>query len=364
MTRVRFHPLLGRLQLCRAAIVGLAFLVEVAAWCWLPMVGADDRGVDPQAAAELAVRKRILANWQARQDRIKSFYVAWKPGPNDRTPKWEKAGLLGVHQQWMAADDRFRVEFPTFAFGQPLSVGHRQQVFDGKCVRTLWTPLKIAAADGTLGNLPAGRFPEGSVRALKDVSERRQNSPDGAEMLAYRPLQAPWTDWTLENSRVTSQNAIVGRRHYVKIEKSDAESGITEACWVDPARDDLVLHFQREFWEGSEEWISLEYKRDPRHGWVLTGWQGESRDIREGGVRKPMGETIVTEYRINEDFPPETFQFKFPAGAIFVDSETKRHYFVRRDGSQREFDRSELGKWITYQQLVNEDTTRPAKRSR
>ena len=98
----------------RAVVVGLAFLVEVAALCWLPMVGADDRGGDPQAAAELAVRKRILANWQARQDRIKSFYVAWKAEPLDRPPKWAKVELGGVHQLWVVRDGRFRDEFPSF----------------------------------------------------------------------------------------------------------------------------------------------------------------------------------------------------------------------------------------------------------
>ena len=129
---------------------------------------------------------------------------------------------------------------------------------------------------------------------------------------------------------MTSQNAIVGRQHYVRIEKSNAKSKVTEACWVDPARDDLVIHFQREFSEGSEEWTSFEYKQDPRHGWMLTRWQGESRDVNLERRRKSTAEGRVTEYKINEDFLPETFQFKFPAGEIFVDSETKRHYFVRR----------------------------------
>src|ERR1700722_4200235 len=112
MSGARFSLLLRRLQLRRAAIVGLIFMVELAASSWLPMVGADDRGADPQAATELAARKRILANWQARQDRIKSFYVAWKPGPNERKPKLERAGLAGVHRLWVAGDGRVRREFP------------------------------------------------------------------------------------------------------------------------------------------------------------------------------------------------------------------------------------------------------------
>ena len=95
MSGARSHPVRGHLGLRRVAIVSLGFLVGAAASCWLPMAGGDDRGADPQAAAELVVRKRILANWRARQDCIKSFYVAWKPGPNDRMPKWARAGLAG-----------------------------------------------------------------------------------------------------------------------------------------------------------------------------------------------------------------------------------------------------------------------------
>ena len=77
-SEARFHL---RHPQMRWAIVGLAFLVEVAASWWLPMVGADDRVADPQAAAELAVRKRILANWQAAK--IASSLSTW-PGNRGR----------------------------------------------------------------------------------------------------------------------------------------------------------------------------------------------------------------------------------------------------------------------------------------
>jgi hypothetical protein len=343
----------------RAAIVGFAFMVEVAASCWLPMVGADDRGVDPQAAAELAVRKRILANWQARQEHIKSFYLAWKTGPDDQFPKWARAGLAGVRQLWVASDGRYREEFPKFTFGWPEIFGRQEQACDGKSLRTLWTPLKIARSNGTLENPSANWFPSGTVQAVKDRSERKQNVREGAELLAFRPLQSLFGDWTFENSHVTSQNAIVGHGHYVKIEK-DKKSGITEACWVDPRRDDLVVHYQRQYGTRSQEWTSLEYKQDPRHGWVPTGWQSESRDINEQGMRKSTDEAVVTECKINADFSLGTFQIKFPAGAIVNDIDSQRDYFVRRDDSHRTIERDESGA-MTYEQLVNEDTTRPAK---
>jgi hypothetical protein len=338
----------------RAAFAGLALLVAVAAACSLPIAGADDRKADPQAAAELAVRKRILANWRARQDRIKSFYVAWKPGPHDQPSKWARAGLVGVHQLWVAGDDRYREEFPNLTFGWPEVFGHQEQACDGKSLRTLCTPLKIARSNGTLENPSDNWFPSGTVQALKDRPERKQNIAEDAEMLAFRPLQSPNGDWTLENSRVTSQNAIVDGRHYVKIRK-DKKSGITEACWVDPRRDDLVVHFQRDFASGSQQWTSLEYKHDPRHGWVPTGWQGESR---EQGKRKSMDGVVVTECKINDDFSLETFQITFPAGTILRDIDSQRDYFVRRDGSQRTIERDPSGA-MTYEQLVNEDTTQP-----
>ena len=323
------------------------------------MAGGDDRGADPQAAAELVVRKRILANWRARQDRIKSFYVAWKPGPNDRMPKWARAGLAGVHRLWVASDGRYREEFPKFTFGWPEVFGRQEQACDGKSLRTLWTPLKLARSNGTLENPSANWFPSRTAQAIKDRSDRKQNFAEDAELLAFRPLQSLYGDWTLENSHVTSQNAIVGHGHYVKIEK-DTKSYFVEACWVDPRRDDLVVHFQRAFRAGTEEWTSLKYKQDPRHGWVPTGWQSESRVINEQRMRKSMDEVVVTECKINADFPLGTFQIKFPAGTIVRDIDAQREYFVRHDGSQRTIDHNESGA-MTYDQLVNEDTTRPAK---
>jgi hypothetical protein len=368
MSGAGLHFRLRHLHLRRAAVVGLAFVVELSASCWLPMVRADDRAADPQATAELAVRKRILANWQARQDRIKSFYVAWKPGPNDGTIKWRSGGFVGMHRLWVVSDGRFRQESSAFAFGQHPILRDHVEVFDGKFLRTLLTPRKVGNPDRTLRSLPAGRYPIGNIRTLKDLSERRRFGLGGAKMLAFRPLQSPWADWTLENSRVTSQNAVVGRGHFVEIQKTDPKSGITEACWVDPQRSDLVIHFQTEFASGTEDWTSLEYKQDPRGGWVLAGWQGESRDINDLGTRRgkrsPMAKAVVTECKINDEFPSGTFQLKFPAGTIVHDHDSKCDYFVRRDGSQRRIDFSKLGNSIKYEQLVNEDTTRPAKPER
>ena len=360
MAAARFHPLRRQLQLRRAAVVGLLFLVEVAASWWLPMVGADDRGIDPQAAGELAVRKRILANWQARQDRIKSFYVAWKPGPNDRPPWLSIAGLPGVHRLWVAGEGRFGRSVRALPSATPGIFEHQVHAVDGKYLRQLRTPLTIPNAEGMVGKRRGLRHPFGRIQVVKDL-ERPQYVPGGVEMLAFRPLQSAYGDWTLEKSRVTSQNAVVGSQHYVKIQKTDAQSGVSEACWVDPSRDDLVIHFQRQLPTGPEEWSSLEYKQDPRHGWVLTGWQGEPREVGPLRMRDSKGEAVVTEYKIDANFPPETFQIKYPAGTYVVDSAAKRHYFVRRDGSQRTFDPREWGKSITYEKLVNEDTTRPAK---
>ena len=73
-----------------------------------------------------------------------------------------------------------------------------------------------------------------------------------------------------------------------------------------------------------------------------------------------MDEVVVTECKINADFLLGTFQIKFPAGAIVRDIDAQREYFVRHDGSQRTIDHNESGA-MTYDQLVNEDTTRPAK---
>ena len=371
MSGARFHPLRGHLQLRRAAIIGLILMVEVAASSWLPMAGADDRGADPQAAAELVVRKRILANWRARQDRIKSFYVAWKPGPNDRPPWLSIAGLPGLHQLWVAGDGRFREEFPNFAFGRYRIFDHRVHAFDGKYLRELGTPLaSCRASDGTLGK-PFGRsapIPE-RTQAVKDRSDRRQNVRRAARRCwLFARCSRPYADWTLENSRVTSQNA--DRRPPALRQdprKTDAQSGYRRGLLGrSPSRDDLVVHFQRErSGPDSQEWTSIEYKQDPRHGWVPTGWQSESRESwASSGCETRRGKRSSRNAKSTRTVPAETFQIKFPAGAIVGRYPTRKtsSYFVRRDGSRRRIDHD--ASWetsIKYEQLVNEDTTRPAR---
>ena len=175
MSGARFPLRLIELQRRRAVLVGLAFAVELAAACWLPMVRADDRAADRQAA-ELAARKRILANWQARQDRITSFYVAWKTGPDDQLSKAARASLPGIHQVWVASDGRFREEFSNFIFGDPLAVGRQQEVFDGHSLCRRWLALKLVAADGTLRDVPDGWFPCGTIAAPRDLDDRRINN--------------------------------------------------------------------------------------------------------------------------------------------------------------------------------------------
>ena len=79
------------------------------------------------------------------------------------------------------------------------------------------------------------------------------------------------------------------------------------------------------------------------------------------GARRPTGKAVVTECKINEDYPPGMFQIEFPPGAIVRNGYLKGDYFVRRDGSQQKIEHLLMGDAVKYERLVSEDTTRAAK---
>ena len=177
---------------------------------------------------------------------------------------------------------------------------------------TLRTPLTLARSNGILENPSVNSVPFRNGQAIKDRSDRKQNFAEDVELLAFRPLQSLYGDWTLENSHVTSQNAIVGHEHYAKIEKTPNRISSRLAGSIPAGRPCGPFS---EGVPGRLGGVDLhQVQADPRHGWVPTGWQSESRVVDEQRMRKSTDEVVVTECKINEDCSLGTFQIKFPAG--------------------------------------------------
>jgi hypothetical protein len=125
---------------------------------------------------------------------------------------------------------------------------------------------------------------------------------------------------------VLSQNAVIGKTHYVKLQYRSGPS--VENLWVDPAREDLVVAWEGDSGRNAATFLTIEYDRHATDGWIPARWTYLSNS-----ARKPTS-GIVTKFALNESIPQETFTVKFPPGTTVLDNTVLEKYIVAKDGSK------------------------------
>jgi hypothetical protein len=291
------------------------------------------------AAHEAAVLDRIFANWKARHDRVHSFHFTWdcrttcRKGSRDfssdldvRFDRDQVFQQVGV-QFWMDGDGRqCLVRTPTFKVPQVKVVGSgpvvNRWVIDGKTTLRFFARSEFESGSAP----PRPLAPYGLLypHAIDD-----QSIPDPtlfAMLLTFRP-QAPAISWLREQCHLVDEHAAVDNGHFVKFQRVVQRE---EACWVSPARDDVVVHWAIQS-EPSSRWEGLiRYAKDKSFGWVPSEWSHT--------FGTTVSEYKVTSYAINEAIDPKTFSLEFPAGTpVQEQSPTAKHkhYVVQRDGRKR-----------------------------
>jgi hypothetical protein len=327
------------LLLRRLAIIATPILLLATA----PPLGVSARADDaPQTAHEAAVLDRIFANWKARHDRVHSLHFTWDCRSTERKGAWDFSkrprtrfereqvlGQFGV-QLWIDGDERIcLVITPLFkipdakvtdtgrAVGRWVTVGSKSSAFIAGRIYETGDPAPRAT--GTQGML----FPSSTAREWPDPRFH-------ALLLTFRPQQ-PSLSWLKDQCRLVDENAGVDNGRYFKFERAIERSPLnperTDACWVSPARDDVVVHWTMRSprfssWEGS-----IKYKKDKAYGWIPSEWTTDFGDV--------LSECRVTSYAINEKIDPAVFSQEFPAGTPVKDAAEFRYFVVQQDGSKR-----------------------------
>jgi len=277
-----------------------------------------------KATAAPKTLERILANWKAREERTRSIYFSWESrrfvgqAADDRTKG--KASLQQAERSsqftlWAERPYRFRLDRAPLAASAPTAtsfVGKTRSVTSGL------TELNVQEPGNTSG------LPVATVSARSDQSPLATATP--GLTFAFHPEDA------LVNSRsrkfrVVSEDALVNGLHCVEIQKSNDRGNVIEKCWVDPARDDVVVAYEHWFPpQQRRSTTSIEYQQDRVHGWVPARWTDSS-----AGERR---EETVTNYAINKPIPAETFSLKLAPGTLVFDQRTREQYRVAKDGSK------------------------------
>ena len=173
---------------------------------------------------------------------------------------------------------------------------------------------------------------------VRQATLRDDLDPEHAALfLAFRPflrlmhLRAAWL-------HVVTEHAIVDGVHCVKLERGPPRDrvrnganywrSVAEHCWVDPARDDVPILFEKTV-GGALMWsVAIQYRPSREVGWVPERWTCQ--------YQLPLFEAhcTATKLSVNESLPPKTFHLEFPPGALVFDEPSHATFLVALDGSR------------------------------
>jgi len=340
----------------RLVIVAMGILCLPPASTYSLLARAADEGTDPaRATHESAVLNRIFANWKARHDRVRSLHFTWdsrltlrqgsidvtrqqKPGAASILSREQAFNEFGA-QIWVNGDERVcTVHTPSFKAPAAAPTGAGRIVgrwmVDGKTQSLFYVKAPFETGAAKRHGYDRGhilRVPSKQPALLADLQPL---------FLTYR-TQYTALSWQREQCHLITENAIVDGGHYVKFHRfvKDADPSREDICWIDPSRNDVVVHWEmRHESPGWGTWSgSIKYQKDRIYGWVPSGWTCEW----SGPTRSTL-ECKVTKFEINEQAPPDTFTAKFPAGTAVLDEVNNRQFLIQNDGSKRLISREEL----------------------
>jgi len=275
---------------------------------WVPKPAPAPPPLRPASAKERQIFKRLWAAWQARHEQIHSLHIAWD-SPSSRTGP----GALPPNEQtevWIDHDFRLRARTSYRGYSR---TSVYLTTFDGMTTRT-WN------SDKHEGEVSNGQPEQGLAHAAASMWRF------AIDPLCCGPLKIASPD-----VNVLCEDAMLGDRHCVKLRfpvKVDAsDCKMRDTLWIDPARDNLIVQWDRVLQESASGCLSIEYTRDKQHGWLPSQW-------RETGSWSSGDSATATRIAINEQYPVSTFRLTFPPGTEVRDRKLSQHYVIGPDGSK------------------------------
>lgn len=346
------------------SVLFVFFISTVGTRAW-----ADEQPADDAKRMDASpVLKRILANWKARQERIRSFHVTWESrirlaagrqivmaangrlilfaNSDSQDAPWD---LVPAASFWMSRNDEFRYERRVH-----WNVGSRF---------ALDSPNVVTVSNGRSEKCglqrPNRQFDEmlpGVLRSTRPSDPMLPRTADRDQgrccielvpmMLTFRPMDPKSLGWDTARCRLVTEHAIVDGIHYVKLQRSDESPGVLDTWWIDPRQDDVVTQWRRTKDGRDVAKIAIEYDRQPPFGPIPGRWTIESFvwDTLPVGTIK----FNVTECKLNQEPPPDTFALQFPRETLVVDRATQNMTYLRTDGSERPVTKEELLRGLLY----------------
>jgi hypothetical protein len=296
-----------------------------------------------------AALQRILASWRTRGQRTKSFFYGWDEEITSGKAAEDRAKATASAKQadakarifhidfWAEGPNRLRRDSFLLRAPEPVAAtlpARTQSVFDGTTEFNLEEPGE--AAGPPILTIEKGRG-SGPANAL-----RMQ-----VLALTFDPINAFVTNRQSPQFRLVHENVLVDGSRCVEIQNAKDGAALREQCWVDPARDNVIVAYELRFRGEARTRISIQYQRD-RVGWLPTGWT-----LKQSGQ---FTESTVTKFTINERFPADTFNVKLSPGTVVFDQLGLQQYLVAKDGSKSNVVKFDSARALAVQKMLDTKT--------
>jgi hypothetical protein len=280
----------------------------------------------PVSSTDESILDRVVEHWRSREARIKAIHAVWE----SRVTNVRVRAKSSPYQQefWIDENGRYRLNDWSLETAEPKDSKPARSRLSGR------KPVSQYSFDGTTGRTMTGDPPQGVVgKPGRYACPVCAISP---VLLALRPQSRDGfgVPWKLLN--VVSLNAIIGSTHCIKMHEKCSPIKLNQTWlianfWVDPARDDVIVAWELLLRDRVQEFVTIDYRRDAKYGWVPTGWT-QSNPPDSGD---PRVEHTVTHLAINESIAEPTFTLEFRAGTDVLDWTIFERYTIANDGSKQ-----------------------------
>jgi hypothetical protein len=246
----------------------------------------------------------VIAAWRQRQDAIRTFQFAWTEEqshpagwlPNPRNPERERSAVpaLRTDRRYSVAKT-LAVDAGMMRYTFQLDRNERHysyvSVFDGERGETRLTSLT--------GSPPAAVHRTGTNVDAQNLDTR-------PILLAFRPLDSLMGHARLDRAVTNEARTFYRGRSTFLLEERHDPSGWKTVLWIEPERDFLVSRFAILF---EQQWMvdmDVDYKQDPRWGWIPSGWR--VTEMLGDGTRRLISTATVSSYSINLPIGIEQFR--------------------------------------------------------
>jgi hypothetical protein len=311
---------------------------------------------DPTIAA-------IEKAWKARQERFHSVEMKWTTRQTDlKGSVTEDYPPSPQHYQGILPPNDMVFQVPSSVILQGKNVrfeysGREWNIVDGSCGAITYVCGNSQDSTKEVYPFREGKdYPMGSVCANHRFD--RSNHTDFRPIVyAFRPMDPYFFGVNLSACVVANRASRV--RDVAVVELQCRSGTYVRSYWLDPNREYvLVKHLSREGDQPLGQ-IEIEYREDPKLGWVPKGW--EYLSMGEKGKVGSQKLAIVSELQVGGTYPTDAFDLQFPSGTLVYNLLDDTKYIIRTDHSKRFLTKAEIR--ISPVEILRKDAAEIATRT-